>query len=99
MACQAQRRKSATGSSCRMDENYILVKGKWTYFYCAIDKFGKTLDFMLSERWDEATASAFFARTIKNNGWPEKVVLDERARTWRDWKTSTGCCYCMHGSG
>jgi|GEM_PF-4094897 len=26
----------------------IQVKGKWTYFYRAVDKFGKTLDFMLS---------------------------------------------------
>ena len=60
-----------------MDETYIQVKGRWTYFYRAVDKFGKTLDFMLSEHRDEAAASAFFARTIKNNGWPEKVVIDK----------------------
>jgi len=60
-----------------MDETYIQVKGKWTYFYRAVDKFGKTLDFMLSEHRDEAAASAFFARTIENNGWPEKVVIDK----------------------
>ncbi len=40
-----------------MDETYIQVKGKWTYFYRAVDKFGKTLDFMLSEHRDEAAAS------------------------------------------
>jgi putative transposase len=61
----------------RMDETYIQVKGKWTYFYRAVDTFGKTLDFMLSEHRDEAAASAFFARTIGNNGWPEKVVIDK----------------------
>ena len=65
-----------------MDETYIQVKGKWTYFYRAVDKFGKTLDFMLSEHRDEATASAFFARTIKNDGWPEKVVLDKSGIAW-----------------
>lgn len=32
---------------------------------------------MLSEHRDEAAASAFFARTIKTNGWPEKVVIDK----------------------
>jgi hypothetical protein len=33
---------------CRVrDETYIKVKGKWAYYYRAIDKFGKTLDFML----------------------------------------------------
>jgi len=60
-----------------MDETYIKVKGRWTYLYRAVDKHGKTLDFMLSERRDEAAATAFFARTIKNNGWPEKVVIDK----------------------
>ncbi|SCB50812.1 DDE domain-containing protein [Rhizobium lusitanum] len=60
-----------------MDETYIQVKGRWTYFYRAVDKFGKTLDFMLSEHRDEAAASAFFARMIENNGWPEKVVIDK----------------------
>ena len=60
-----------------MDETYIQVKGKWTYFYRAVDKFGKTLDFMLSEHRDEPPASTFFARTIDNNGWPEKVVIDK----------------------
>ncbi len=60
-----------------MDETYIQVKGKWTYFYRAVDKFGKILDFMLSEHRDEAAAGAFFTRTIKNNGWPEKVVIDK----------------------
>lgn len=76
IACRARRQKSATSHSWRMDETYILVNGKWTYFYRAIDKFGKTLDFMLSEHRDEAAASAFFARTIEHNGWPEKVVID-----------------------
>ena len=77
IASRVRRRKSATSHSWRMDETYIQVKGKWTDFYGAVDKFGKTLDFMLSEHRDEAAASAFFARTIDNNGWPEKVVIDK----------------------
>lgn len=47
------------------------------YLYRAIDKFGNTLDFMLSKRRDEAAATAFFVKTIANNGWPEKVVIDK----------------------
>ncbi|HEY0121255.1 MAG TPA: IS6 family transposase [Rhizobium sp.] len=77
IACHARRRKSATSRSWRMDETCIQVKGKWTYFYRAVDKCGKTLDFMLFEHRDEAAASAFFARTIENNGWPEKAVIDK----------------------
>ena len=67
-ATEAQRRKSGTSTSWRMDETYIKVKGKWMYYYRPIDKFGKTLDFMLSEQRDEAAATAFFKRAIQNNG-------------------------------
>ena len=77
IACQAKCRKSTTSSSWRMDETYIQVKGSWAYFYRAVDKFGKTLDFMLSEHRDEAAANVFFARAIENNGWPKKVVIDK----------------------
>jgi putative transposase len=59
VASEAQRIKSRTSSSWRMDETYIKVKGQWVYYYRAIDKFGKTLDFMLSEQPDQAAAPAF----------------------------------------
>ena len=32
---------------------------------------------MLSEHRDEAAATAFFARAIGNNGFPDKVVIDK----------------------
>ena len=74
---EAHRRKKSTGNSWQMDETYIKVKGRWTYLYRAIDKEGKTLDFMLSERSDEAAATVFFIKAIGNNGWPNKVVIDK----------------------
>jgi len=64
IAEEAHRRKAPTVRSWRMDETYVKVKGEWTYLYRAIDKEGKTLDFMLSERRDEAAATAFFVKAI-----------------------------------
>jgi len=69
--------KTFTGASWRMDETYIMVKGKWMYLYRAVDKNGKTLDFMLSKRRDKAAAKRFFKRAIKTNGVPERVVIDK----------------------
>jgi putative transposase len=43
----------------------------------SIDKFGKTLDFMLSGHRDEAAATAFFTRVIGNKGFPDRVVIDK----------------------
>lgn len=77
IAKQARKRKQKTAVSWRMDETYIKVKGKWTYYYRAVDKFGKTLDFMQTEKRDKAAATAFFARTIGNNGFPDWVVIDK----------------------
>ena len=50
IAANAQARKRKTAPSWRMDETYIKVQGKWTYLYRAVDRDGKTLGLMLSER-------------------------------------------------
>ncbi|POZ49596.1 IS6 family transposase [Methylovulum psychrotolerans] len=42
-----------------------------------MDKFGDTVDFMLSERRDEAAATAFFRQAIDGNGLPTKVVMEK----------------------
>jgi transposase-like protein len=34
------------GGSWRMDETYINVRGEWVYLYRAVDKAGKTVDFL-----------------------------------------------------
>jgi transposase-like protein len=65
-----------TGSSWRVDETYIRVKGKWTYLYRAVDKQGRTVDFLLSEHRDKAAAKRFFMKAIENNKAPEKITLD-----------------------
>lgn len=77
IACAAQRRKSATSQSWRMDETYIKVKGKWCYYYRAVDKTGKILDFMLSQKRDANAARHFFKQAIDNNDVPGKVVIDK----------------------
>ncbi|WP_306152134.1 IS6 family transposase [Roseovarius sp. MMSF_3281] len=77
IAKEAHKWTQKAAVSWRMDETYIKVNGKWTYNCRAIDKFGKTLDFMLSEHRDEAAATAFFTRTIGNNGFLDKVVIDK----------------------
>ncbi|MFY2822322.1 IS6 family transposase, partial [Ruegeria sp. MALMAid1280] len=73
----ARYRKRPADRSWRMDETYVKVKGEWVYLYRAIDEHGKTLDFMLSERRNKAAATRFFARALKVNGLPRKIVIDK----------------------
>lgn len=77
IAKTAQQKKQSTAGSWRMDETYIKVKGKWMYLYRAVDKHGKTLDFMLSRRRDKAAARLFFRRAIAANGVRKRVVIDK----------------------
>jgi transposase-like protein len=44
------------GTSWRVDETYIPIKAKWHYLYRAVDKQGKTVDFLL--RRDRGIAAA-----------------------------------------
>ena len=64
------------GTSWRMDETYIKIKGRWAYLYRAVDKQGLTVDFLLSEHRDIAAARQFFIQAIKKHGAPEKITVD-----------------------
>lgn len=69
--------------SWRCDETYIKVKGRWTYLYRAVDKQGRTVDFLLSERRGVAAAKRFFSNAMKNNGTRRVVTLDAYAASHR----------------
>jgi putative transposase len=60
-----------------MDETYIKVKGVWKYLYRAVDKQGKTVDFLLTAKRDKAAAMRFFDKAMQTNGVPAKVTMDK----------------------
>ncbi len=62
----------------RVDETYIRIRGKWHYLYRAVDKHGKTVDFLLRPDRGIAAAQAFFRKALTTSlpRWPRKVTLD-----------------------
>ena len=53
------------------------IKGRWSYLYRAVDKEGKTVDFLLRAKRDVAAAKAFFRRAFKSRGrLPRAITLD-----------------------
>jgi putative transposase len=56
---------------------YIRVKGQWKYLYRAVDKAGKTIDFLSRTKWDKVAARRFFDKVIGQNGSPETVTIDK----------------------
>jgi putative transposase len=72
-----RKHKRRVGRSWRMDETYIKVRGEWKYLYRAVDKDGKTVDFLLRAHRDKAAARRYFEKAIDQNGAPETVTVDK----------------------
>jgi len=74
-----RKRKKPVGSSWRVDETYIEVKGEWKYLYRAVDKEGATIDFLLTAKRDVKAAKRFFRKAIGSSGIPQKITIDKSA--------------------
>jgi putative transposase len=74
-----RKKKSMVGTSWRMDETYIKIKGQWYYLYRAVDKEGNTIDVLLTKYRDTMAAKRFLKKAIKHNGIPEKITIDGSA--------------------
>jgi len=72
-----RKKKKPTGSSWRMDETYVKIKGKWKYLYRAVDKEGNTVDYLLTAKRDLKAAKRFFKKSIKSNEVPKKINIDK----------------------
>jgi transposase-like protein len=70
------RRKRPVWLSWRMDATYMRVKGEWQYLYRAVDKYGETIDFLLTEHRDKDAALRFLKKAIRRNGLPETITID-----------------------
>jgi transposase-like protein len=58
-------------------------EGQWIYLYRAVDKQGRTVDFLLSKRRDVAAAKRFFSRATRQHGAPRVITLDGYAASHR----------------
>jgi putative transposase len=59
-----------------MDETYIRIKGEWRYLYRAVDKYGHTIDFLLTEHRDKEAALRFLKKAIRRNCVPASITID-----------------------
>src|SRR6266853_413828 len=72
-------------SSWRVDETAVSVRGARHYLYRAVDKHGKSVDFLLRADRGMDAAQAFFRRAVATHRprWPRKVNLDGNAASHR----------------
>ncbi len=73
-----RQKKKRVGKRWRMDEAYEKVKCQWKYYYRAVGKQGKTIDFLLTAIRDTKAALHFLRKAISQNRKPSLVNIDER---------------------
>jgi len=93
LALTAKKSKRAVATSWKMDETYIKVKGQWVYLYRAIDKFGDTVDFMLSENVMKQQPLPFLNKRLMPMDFLIKLLWTKAVPTMSDWKISI-CYFC-----
>ena len=71
--------------SWRVDETSIPVRGRWHYLYRAVDKHGKSVEFLLCADRGMEAAQAFFRKAVATHlpRWPRKVNLDGNTASHR----------------
>lgn len=76
------RRPQST--SWRVDETCVKVRGQWTYFYRAVDKFGNTIDFYLSPTRNAKAAKRFLGKALNGlKDWEKPTVINtDKAPTY-----------------
>ena len=70
-------RKRRVGSSWRMDETYVRIRGQWKYLYRAVDKAGNIVDFLLTAKRDRKAALRFLYKATRRYGTPAKITIDK----------------------
>ena len=74
---EMKKRKGKVGTSWRLDETYIKVKGIWCYLYRTVYKLGNTVDFLLTRRRQRMSAQSFLIKAISNNCIPRVINIDK----------------------
>jgi putative transposase len=69
--------RGGVSDSWRLDETYLKIAGKHRYLYRAVDKHGKTVDFLVTAKRDRKAALRFLARAIKSHDIPRVITIDK----------------------
>ena len=76
LAEACHRRQRPVWGSWRLAETSLTVKGQWRSLYRAVDKYGQTMDFLLTEPRDTEAARRLLKKAIRRNGVPETIPID-----------------------
>ena len=72
-----RKKKRQACGRWRLDETYIKVKGQWKFYYRAVDRYGDTIDFLLTAKRDKKAAHRYLKKAIGSSGKPSLINIDK----------------------
>ena len=70
-------------ASWRVDETYVRAGGTWKYLFRAIDKTGRLIDFMLSDRRNTRAAHRFLGKALRAmQDWPPTSITTDKLASY-----------------
>ena len=70
-------------ASWRVDETYVRVGGAWKYLFRAVDKTGRLIDFMLSDRRNTRAAHRFLGKALRAmRDWPPTSITTDKLASY-----------------
>jgi transposase, IS6 family len=75
--------QGSRSGSWRVDETYVRVGGKWKYLFRAVDKHGRLIAFMLSDRRNTNAAYRFLRKVIKTvSHYPPSSITPDKLASY-----------------
>lgn len=73
----AKAARCKPGSTWRLDEMFVRLRGEPYLSWRAVDEHGAELDILLQKRRDKAAAKRFFQRLLRSSPVPRRIVTDQ----------------------
>ena len=77
-----RRRRSRPGDKWHLDEVFIQINGVQHYLWRAVDQDGNVLDILVQARRDEAAATKFLRKLLKNLQYVPRVLITDKLASY-----------------
>ena len=75
------------------------VGGRWKYLFRAVDKHGRLIDFMLSDRRNIGAAHRFLGKALKiMRHWPPSSITTDQLGSYPRASCMSTICLCASGA-
>jgi putative transposase len=81
-AAKLKRKRPRLGDKCFLDEVFLKINGVQHYLWRAVDQQGAVIDILVRPKRDRFAAIRFFRKLLRTTGWPPRVIVTDKLRSY-----------------